>query len=179
MTGRVCLSPEACKFYLLEWTCGSGLVLGYPNTSVSLSHLREIFVFTYQNDWDPNWSLFPISKQWCRNAAEGTPFLCHQGTCFYYVPLATSLHPVLLSPSLLGNCLDEPYEETPPIPCPTGVGRMWVCHLVCGSRCLPMGNVLEQKPGDAFSRLQHHVKASSWLPILPFIDRKLTSASSI
>lgn len=68
-------------------------------------------------------------------------FLCHQGEVFYYVPLATLVDPVLLSPSLLGNCLEEPYEETPPIPGATGVGQMCACHLVGGLRCLPMQRV--------------------------------------
>lgn len=40
-------------------------------------------------------------------------------------------------------------------------------------------SVSEQEPVGAFPRLQHHVKASGWLQILPFIDKRLTSASSI
>lgn len=81
--------------------------------------------------------------------------------CLFLLLWATLLDPVLLFSSLLGNCLQEPCEETLSIPGPARVGQMWACHLVHGSRHLPMGSVSEQEPADAFPRLQHCRQASS------------------
>lgn len=112
-------SSSACQFYLLKRSSGSCLVLGTSPTHSAtpaqalIIHFRGILLFTHQNNWGQSQCLFRTSKPWCRNAVGGNPFLCRQGRCFYYVPLATFPNPILLFSSLFRNCLEEPHEELP------------------------------------------------------------------
>lgn len=104
--------------------------------------------------------------------------------CLFLLLWATLLDPVLLFSSLLGNCLQEPCEETLSIPGPARVGQMWACHLVqapsngqCvragACRCLSQAPALQAglqlTPNFTFHGQKAHF---SWLNIIDPIFSK-------